>query len=186
NSNKATEVRAMFSHIAPRYDFLNHALSLNVDRRWRRFLVGKVQDVLKRPGAVALDLCCGTGDLAIKLADIGPTVGVDFCQPMLAIGARKIKGANLPIVLVEGDGLRIPLSDESVDVVTVAFGLRNVDGLESGLREMFRVLKHGGRVAVLEFSRPRVPVFRSIFQFYFTKVLPRVGNAISGSDHAYR
>jgi demethylmenaquinone methyltransferase/2-methoxy-6-polyprenyl-1,4-benzoquinol methylase len=182
---RADEVRAMFANIAPRYDFLNHALSLNVDRRWRRFVVARVDDLLRRPGAVALDLCCGTGDLAMELAAVGETIGVDFCKPMLDIGARKVRNTKLPLVYVEGDALRVPVVDESVDVVTIAFGLRNLDGVDPGLREMFRVLKRGGRAAVLEFSHPRVPIFRSLFHFYFTRILPKVGNAISGSDHAY-
>src|SRR5207253_3153850 len=102
------------------------------------------------------------------------------------LGLKKVSRSMLPIDLVEGDALNVPFSDSTFDVVTVAFGLRNVDGVEAGLREIHRLLKPGGRGAVLEFSRPRLPVFRSLFQFYFTRLLPRIGNAISGSSFAYQ
>lgn len=183
---KAAEVRAMFSEIAPRYDFLNHALSLNVDKRWRRFVIKKVHQQLSRPGAIAVDLCCGTADLALELGAIAPTVGIDFCRPMLAVGQGKVQTARLPIDLVEGDALNVPVRDGSVDVVTVAFGLRNLESVEAGLKEMHRLLRPGGRAAVLEFSSPQIPIFRSVFQFYFTKILPRIGNVISGSRYAYQ
>lgn len=176
----------MFAEIAPRYDFLNHALSLNIDKRWRRFLIKKVADRLRRPGATALDLCCGTAELSLELAALAPTMGIDFCHPMLELGMKKIRRAKLPIDLVEGDALNVPFSDSTFDVVTVAFGLRNVDGAEAGLREIHRLLKSGGRGAVLEFSRPTIPVFRDFFHFYFTRLLPRIGNAISGSSFAYQ
>ena len=182
----SAQVRSMFAEIAPRYDFLNHALSLNVDKRWRRFLVRKVQDCLRRPGAVALDLCCGTADLSLKLSALAPTVGVDFCHPMLKLGVEKAMRKKLPIELVEGDALSAPFADSTFDVVTVAFGLRNVDGLETGLREIHRLLKPGGRAAVLEFSHPQLPVFRTLFHFYFTRLLPRIGSAVSGSAYAYQ
>jgi demethylmenaquinone methyltransferase/2-methoxy-6-polyprenyl-1,4-benzoquinol methylase len=185
-SSKAAEVRRMFSEIAPRYDLLNHALSLNIDRRWRRFVIKKVVQQLRRPGAIALDLCCGTADLSLELGAVAPTVGVDFCRPMLEVGRGKVKTARLPIDLVEGDALNVPIRDGSVDVVTVAFGLRNLESVEGGLKEMYRLLRPGGRAAVLEFSRPQIPVFCQLFQFYFTRILPRIGNVISGSDFAYQ
>ena len=185
-SGKAAQVRAMFAEIAPRYDFLNHALSLNIDKRWRRFVIKKVDRHLRRPGAVALDLCCGTADLALELGAVAPTVGIDFCRPMLDVGRGKVRAARLPVDLVEGDALNVPVEDGSVDVVTVAFGLRNVESVEQGIKELFRLLKPGGRAAVLEFSRPQIPVFRHLFQFYFTRILPKVGNAISGSAFAYQ
>jgi demethylmenaquinone methyltransferase/2-methoxy-6-polyprenyl-1,4-benzoquinol methylase len=183
---KSAQVREMFGQIAPRYDFLNHALSLHIDKRWRRFVVSKVADRLQKPNAVALDLCCGTGDLSLELGEIASTVGVDFCHPMLTIGLQKIRASKLPIVLAEGDALRVPLADDSFDVVTMAFGLRNLESVEGGLREIFRLLKSGGRGAILEFSHPQIPVFKHLFQFYFMKVLPRIGNAISGSNFAYQ
>src|SRR5262249_37725629 len=126
-SGKADAVRSMFAQIAPRYDFLNHALSLNADRRWRRFVVSSVADRLGSAGAKALDLCCGTGDLSIELANRSETIAVDFCQPMLEIGVRKARGSRFPVSFVEGDALRVPLPDNSFDVVTIAFGLRNLE-----------------------------------------------------------
>ena len=179
-------VRSMFAQIAPRYDLLNHALSLNVDRRWRRFAVKKVESYLNRPGAVALDLCCGTADLALELASVAPTFGVDFCRPMLKLGLAKVRAASRPVGLIEADALRVPFADGAFDVVAVAFGLRNLDDAEAGLREMLRLLKPDGCGAVLEFSRPRIPVFRAGFQFYFTRLLPLIGAAVSGSSLAYR
>jgi len=186
NSGKALRVRAMFAEIAPRYDFLNHALSLNVDRRWRKLLVSKVAHRLRSPGAVALDLCCGTGDLSIELGELAETVGLDFCHPMLKIAAGKVQQAEHAITLVEGDALHVPMTDSSFDVVSIAFGLRNLESVDAGLHEIFRLLKPGGLTAVLEFSHPRLPVFRDLFSFYFSRILPRVGNAVSGSKFAYR
>jgi demethylmenaquinone methyltransferase / 2-methoxy-6-polyprenyl-1,4-benzoquinol methylase len=182
---KALRVRRMFAEIAPRYDFLNHVLSLNVDKRWRRFVVGKVADRLRQPGALALDLCCGTGDLALELGRLVETCGVDFCHPMLKISLGKVGGSPESVSIVEGDALSAPFAGESFDVVTMAFGLRNLESVEGGLREMRRLLKPGGRAAVLEFSRPALPVFRQLFQLHFMEILPRVGNAISGSAFAY-
>jgi len=185
-SSKALRVRSMFAEIAPRYDFLNHALSLNIDRRWRKRVIEQVADHMTRPGAVALDLCCGTADLSLELGELAPTFGIDFCHPMLELGIKKVRRSALPIELIEGDALHVPVCDSMFDVVTVAFGLRNVDGTASGLREIYRVLKPEGRCAVLEFSHPQLPVFRSLFHFYFTRLLPRIGNAVSGSSFAYQ
>jgi demethylmenaquinone methyltransferase/2-methoxy-6-polyprenyl-1,4-benzoquinol methylase len=184
-ANKAAIVRSMFSEIAPRYDFLNHLLSFNVDKRWRRFVIEKLADRL-RPGAIALDLCCGTADLALELGARVPTVGVDFCHPMLTLGLKKVLGAARPVKLVEGDALHVPAAESTFDVVTMAFGLRNLESVEGGLQEIHRVLKGGGRCAVLEFSRPTLPLFRALFQLYFTRILPGIGNAVSGSRFAYR
>lgn len=175
----------MFAEIAPRYDFLNHTLSLHVDKRWRRFVIRKLSDVLQ-PGATALDLCCGTADLSLELGSRAPTFGLDFCHPMLRLGISKIRDTAWPVELIEGDALKVPFGDSLFDVVTIAFGLRNLDGFEAGLREIHRLLKPGGRAAVLEFSKPQFPVFRSLFQLYFTRLLPRIGNAVSGSSFAYR
>jgi demethylmenaquinone methyltransferase/2-methoxy-6-polyprenyl-1,4-benzoquinol methylase len=183
---KAAKVREMFGEIAPRYDFLNHALSLNIDKRWRRFVVSKVADVLNKPGALALDLCCGTADLSLELGTLAPTVGIDFCHPMLKIGLEKVRASKLPISLAEGDALNVPMADESFDVVTMAFGLRNLESVTGGIQEIYRLLKPNGRGAILEFSHPQIPVFKHLFQFYFLKLLPRIGNAISGSNFAYQ
>lgn len=186
SKEKAAQVRLMFTQIAPRYDLLNHFLSLNIDKRWRRLVVKQVAERLLRPGAVALDLCCGTADLSLELGALAPTFGVDFCHPMLELGLKKVRKAERPIELIEADALSVPFADSMFDVVTVAFGLRNVDGTTAGLREIYRLLKPGGRGVVLEFSRPQVPIFRSLFQFYFTRLLPRIGNAVSGSSFAYQ
>jgi demethylmenaquinone methyltransferase/2-methoxy-6-polyprenyl-1,4-benzoquinol methylase len=183
---KAAQVREMFGQIAPRYDLLNHALSLNIDKRWRRFVIRKVEAGLRKPGALALDLCCGTADLAIELGAVAQTIGIDFCHPMLTIGLEKVLASRQPVHLAEGDALHVPLADETFDVVTMAFGLRNLESVEGGLREIYRLLKTGGRAAILEFSHPQIPIFKHLFQFYFFKVLPRIGNAISGSNFAYQ
>ncbi|MEW6208744.1 MAG: class I SAM-dependent methyltransferase [Acidobacteriota bacterium] len=185
SESKSSRVRAMFAEIAPRYDFLNHALSLNIDRRWRRLVIRKLGDALTRPDAVALDLCCGTADLSVALGARVPTVGIDFCRPMLTLGSDKLSGCTCPVMLVEGDALRVPAQDEAFDVVTIAFGLRNLESVEGGLKEIYRLLKAGGRAAVLEFSRPVFPIFRGLFNYYFTRILPRLGNAVSGSGFAY-
>ena len=176
----------MFAEIAPRYDLLNHLLSLNIDKRWRRLTIKEIEDRLKGPGAIALDLCCGTADLALELGRLCRTIGVDFCHPMLRIGLKKVSSAGLPVELIEGDALSAPMPGDLFDVVTIAFGLRNLESVEGGLQEILRLLKGGGRAAVLEFSRPQVPIFRGLFHFYFNRVLPRIGNAVSGSGFAYR
>lgn len=185
-TGKALRVRRMFAEIAPRYDLLNHALSLNIDKRWRRFVIGKVAEGLRQPQALALDLCCGTGDLALELGRLVETCGVDFCHPMLKISLGKVGASSQAISIIEGDALSAPFADAAFDVVTMAFGLRNLESVDGGLREIWRLLKPGGRAAVLEFSRPVLPVFRHLFQFYFMKILPRIGNAISGSSFAYQ
>ncbi len=185
-TSKAERVRAMFADIAPRYDLLNHALSLNIDRRWRKFAIKKLEETLRKPGALALDLCCGTGDLSLALARLAPTFGVDFCHPMLERAKEKAKASGLPVFLAEGDALRVPVADSSFDVVTMAFGLRNLENIEGGLSEVYRLLRPGGRSAVLEFSHPRIPIFRDLFKFYFTRILPRIGNRLSGSGFAYQ
>jgi demethylmenaquinone methyltransferase/2-methoxy-6-polyprenyl-1,4-benzoquinol methylase len=184
--SKSSRVRAMFTEIAPRYDFLNHALPLNIDRRWRRLVIRKLGDALTRPDAIALDLCCGTADLTAELGARVSTIGLDFCRPMLDRGSDKLSSCACPVILVEGDALRVPALDESFDVITIAFGLRNLESVEAGLREIYRLLKRGGRAAVLEFSRPVVPVVRSLFNYYFTRILPKLGNAVSGSTFAYQ
>jgi demethylmenaquinone methyltransferase/2-methoxy-6-polyprenyl-1,4-benzoquinol methylase len=186
SKEKAAKVREMFGEIAPRYDFLNHALSLNIDKRWRRFVVSKVADVLNKPDALALDLCCGTADLSLELGAQAQTIGLDFCHPMLKIGMDKVRASGLPISLAEGDALNVPMADESCDVVTMAFGLRNLESVTGGIQEIYRLLKSNGRGAILEFSHPQIPVFRHLFQFYFMQLLPRIGNAISGSNFAYQ
>ncbi|MCW5968452.1 MAG: bifunctional demethylmenaquinone methyltransferase/2-methoxy-6-polyprenyl-1,4-benzoquinol methylase UbiE [Blastocatellales bacterium] len=183
---KSSAVRAMFAEIAPSYDRLNHLLSANIDKRWRRYTVNKLADVLDRPGALALDLCCGTADLTLELEKRARVIGCDFCHPMLVIGREKIarrKAARA--TLAEADALNLPFADAQFDAVAIAFGLRNLAHVEGGLAEIFRVLKPGGRAAVLEFSRPVVPLLHQAFNFYFHRVLPRIGAFVSGSSAAY-
>ena len=179
----AKAVRAMFSGIARRYDLLNHVLSMNIDKRWRKLVRKKLQPVLDRPDAVILDVACGTGDLSIELQSHSKAkvVGTDFCRPMLAVAATK--DAEIPFV--EGDAMNLGFADASVDALTIAFGLRNLSNFADGLAEFHRVLKPGGKLVVLEFSSPVVPGFRQAFNFYFTRILPRIGGAVSGSRGAY-
>ena len=173
----------MFSGIAKRYDLLNHLLSGNVDKRWRRIVATRVRDKLSGSARV-LDVACGTGDLALTLFENtgARVVGTDFCRPMLEIAADKT-AQRIP--LIEGDALNLPFRDGSFEAVTIAFGLRNLASVEGGLAELRRVLKPGGWVAVLEFSRPANAMLRPVFSLYFTKVLPLMGGLISGSRYAY-
>lgn len=176
----------MFAGIARRYDLLNHLLSANIDRRWRSLVADKLRPALL-DGTRTLDVACGTGDLALTLSEAGQThvTGLDFCRPMLEVAAQKSAGLKRPIPFIEADALSLPFAAETFDVVTIAFGLRNLASVEGGLRELFRVLRPGGLIAVLEFSHPVVPGFRALFQFYFTRVLPRIGGLVSGSRGAY-
>ena len=173
----------MFSGIAKRYDLLNHLLSGNVDKRWRRIVATRVRDKLSGSARV-LDVACGTGDLALTLFENtgARVVGTDFCRPMLQIAAEKTAHR---IPLIEGDALDLPFRDGSFEAATIAFGLRNLASVEGGLAELRRVLKPGGWVAVLEFSRPANAMLRPVFSLYFTKVLPLMGGLISGSRYAY-
>ncbi|MBL8123497.1 MAG: bifunctional demethylmenaquinone methyltransferase/2-methoxy-6-polyprenyl-1,4-benzoquinol methylase UbiE [Pyrinomonadaceae bacterium] len=183
----AKAVRAMFSGIAGRYDLLNHVLSMNIDKRWRRLVRQKLQPILDDPNALILDVACGTGDLSIELqthADAS-VIGTDFCRPMLAVAAEKNTKESLAIPYVEGDAMRLGFASDSFDAVTIAFGLRNLSNFSDGLAELRRVLKTGGRIVVLEFSSPAIPGFRQLFNLYFTRVLPRIGGAVSGSRGAY-
>jgi len=183
----AKAVRAMFSGIAGRYDLLNHILSMNIDKRWRRLVRQKLQPILDDPNALILDVACGTGDLSIELqthAD-ARVIGTDFCRPMLAVAAEKNTKESLSIPYVEGDAMRLGFASDSFDAVTIAFGLRNLSNFSDGLAELRRVLKTGGRIVVLEFSSPVIPGFRQLFNLYFTRVLPRIGGAVSGSRGAY-
>jgi demethylmenaquinone methyltransferase/2-methoxy-6-polyprenyl-1,4-benzoquinol methylase len=186
-SEHGARVREMFAGIAGRYDFLNHLLSGNTDKRWRKLVPRKLEDVLSHDGARALDVACGTGDLALALAETtkASVVGTDFCRPMLELAARKASSGVKEIPFVEGDALNLPFAGESFDAVSIAFGLRNLSSVEGGLRELYRILKPGGRAAILEFSSPVVPGFRALFRFYFTRVLPRIGGMLSGSRSAY-
>ena len=181
-------VREMFSGIAGRYDLLNHLLSANIDKRWRRIVRQGLQPVLDDADAVVLDVACGTGDLTLELYRHAKAriVGSDFCRPMLAIAQEKAAASSSDVPFVEGDAMSLPFPDDSFDAVTIAFGLRNLPNVANGLVELYRVLKPGGQLSVLEFSSPVVPGFRGLFNFYFNKILPRIGGAVSGSGGAYR
>lgn len=180
----AARVREMFSRIAPRYDFLNHLLSASLDRVWRRRTARRFRHILARPDARVLDLCCGTGDLAFALGRAGRArvCGSDFAHPMLVCALQKQKGVPGNTAFVEADALNMPFPDGSCDLVTAAFGFRNLANYDAGLREIYRLLKPGGEVGILEFSEPRGPIFGPVYRFYFTKVLPRIGGAISRSQ----
>jgi demethylmenaquinone methyltransferase/2-methoxy-6-polyprenyl-1,4-benzoquinol methylase len=180
-------VRAMFGRVAHRYDLANHLLSLNIDRYWRARTVARARSVLRAPGARALDLCCGTGDLllALEAGGGGPVWGSDFCHPMLTAASEKIARRGFRSRVFEADALQIPVRDGSFDLVTVAFGFRNLVDYPRGLEEMRRVLRPGGVAAILEFSQPPNRVFAAIYNFYSRRVLPALGGALSGSKDAY-
>lgn len=187
DQTKKEEVREMFDNIAPKYDLLNHTLSMSIDRVWRRRVVGEVRRA--KPGRI-LDVATGTGDLAIAMArrirDV-QVLGVDLSEQMLAVARRKIEARGLDgrIVLDRGDAERLAVADASVDVATVAFGVRNFGDLGAGLRELARTIKPGGKVVILEFSRPRNRVFRALYEFYSYKILPRIGGLVSRDKRAY-
>lgn len=177
----------MFDHIAPRYDLLNHTLSANVDRWWRRRVVRIVRRMA--PHRV-LDLATGTGDLAIGLArGIAhvQVLGIDLSEQMLAVARAKVaaRGLDDRIVLDQGEAEYLAVANASVDVVTVAFGVRNFGDLEAGLREMARTIKPGGHAVILEFSRPRNRIFRALYEFYSYRVMPRIGGLVSKDKRAY-
>lgn len=178
----AAWVREMFGRVAPRYDLLNHLLSGNVDRYWRARTVRRLSDVLNRRDAVCVDLCCGTGDLmfALQKRTGGRVLGSDFCHPML-VAAR----AKRPCEVFESDALRMPVRDHSLDLITVAFGFRNLANYRRGMDEMLRVLKPGGTAAILEFSQPPNRAFAALYNFYSRHVLPAIGGVLSGSREAY-
>ncbi|MDP3911052.1 MAG: class I SAM-dependent methyltransferase [Gemmatimonadales bacterium] len=177
-------VRGMFTAIAPRYDFLNHLLSLNVDRSWRRAAVARL-GWEARPDGVYLDLCAGTMDLAAALARRdgfrGRVLGADFVVPMLARGRHKAPR----ILPVAADALTLPFPDARFDGALVGFGVRNLADLDRGLHEAARVLKPGARLVILEFATPRFPPLRAAYGFYFRRVLPAIGRLVSKHRDAY-
>ncbi|HMM81013.1 MAG TPA: bifunctional demethylmenaquinone methyltransferase/2-methoxy-6-polyprenyl-1,4-benzoquinol methylase UbiE [Pyrinomonadaceae bacterium] len=180
-------VREMFGGIASRYDLLNHLLSLNIDKGWRRKVAKELRTILDNAEAAVLDVACGTGDLSLELASGAKAsiTGTDFCRPMLEFAKTKIDAADLTIPLVEADAMELPFPSESFDAVTIAFGLRNLPNVENGLAELLRILRPKGKLVVLEFSQPVIPGIREAFNLYFTRVLPRIGGLVSGSRCAY-
>ena len=187
-AEKAAHVRRMFDSIAPRYDLLNHVLSLNIDRLWRKRAVNRL-GWERAPAGTYLDNCAGTLDLAVELAKRpafrGRVVGSDFTYAMLEHGVRAGKTAGAPIEPACADALALPYPDQSFDGATVGFGVRNLADLDAGLREMARVLKPGARCVVLEFTTPGWQPFRGLYFFYFTRVLPLVGRMVSNHSSAY-
>jgi demethylmenaquinone methyltransferase / 2-methoxy-6-polyprenyl-1,4-benzoquinol methylase len=185
----AVHVREMFGRIAPRYDLLNHLLSLDIDKLWRRRVAKRFRAVLQNPNARVLDLCCGTGDLAFAFRREAPTgagiTGSDFVPEMLVRARVKAAASNGKIVFVEADALSLPFADASYDLVSCAFGFRNLANYQRGLQEIVRVLKPGGAVAILEFAEPPGKMFGALYRFYFRRVLPRLGGLISGDASAY-
>jgi demethylmenaquinone methyltransferase / 2-methoxy-6-polyprenyl-1,4-benzoquinol methylase len=186
----STRVRKMFGEIAGWYDFLNHLLSLGIDRSWRRKTVKRVPP--RENAGPILDVCTGTADLAVAYWRAGGkrtrVVGADFCRPMLAIGREKCRraGADGQITLIEADAQHLPFSDGKFQIVSVAFGLRNVSDTDAGLREMVRVCQTGGTVAVLEFSAPKSRLFSAVYHWYFRRLLPRIGQSLArNSQEAY-
>jgi len=194
-ADASRKVRDMFSQIAPRYDFLNHFLSFQTDRLWRKRTARVLRPILQRPDAVALDLCCGTGDLSFSLDGAGRAriIGADFSHPMLVRAKEKSislrgnsqNGSLGPLPFLEADALRLPFSDNSFDLVTMAFGFRNLANYEAGLREIQRVLKPGGTIAILEFTEPPAGLLGTTYRWYFREVLSRIGGLISGNYAAY-
>lgn len=180
-------VREMFGGIASRYDLLNHLLSLNIDKGWRRKVAKELRPILDNEDATVLDVACGTGDLSLELASGAKAsiTGTDFCRPMLKFAREKIDAAHRTIPLVEADAMELPFPSASFDAVTIAFGLRNLPNVENGLGELLRILRPKGKLVVLEFSQPVIPGIREAFNLYFTRILPRIGGLVSGSPCAY-
>ncbi|HEY7497098.1 MAG TPA: bifunctional demethylmenaquinone methyltransferase/2-methoxy-6-polyprenyl-1,4-benzoquinol methylase UbiE [Vicinamibacterales bacterium] len=182
-----SRIAGMFDAIAPRYDLLNHVLSAGLDTRWRNIAV----DALAlQPGSVVLDVCTGTGDLAIATARRVPRssiVGVDFAGEMLRLGLMKVRRIGLAdrIHLARGDAARLPIGNGSVDAATIAFGIRNVAEPERALAEIARVMRPSGRLAILEFGQPAIPGIRTMYSWYFRYLLPAVGRLVSRHTSAY-
>jgi demethylmenaquinone methyltransferase / 2-methoxy-6-polyprenyl-1,4-benzoquinol methylase len=177
-------IAGMFDAIAPRYDLLNHLLSAGIDKRWRTRAIAS----LGLSGRETLiDVCTGTADVALEATGAARVVGVDFAGAMLTLGLRKVHSANQGrrIVLIRGDAMRLPARDRSADAATVAFGIRNVQRPEVACAEMARVLRTGGRLAILEFGVPRIPGVSALYLWYFRRVLPLIGRMISGHAGAY-
>ena len=183
---KKEQVALMFNNISHKYDFLNHLLSLGIDRRWRKLAIKCLKSI--QPKSI-LDVATGTGDFAIQSLSLHPeeVIGVDISDGMLEIGRDKIKRRKLEqiIQLESGDSENLRFDDNNFDAVIVAFGVRNFEHLQNGLANMYRVLKKDGKVVILEFSKPTTFPFRQIYNFYFKSILPIIGNVISKDNAAY-
>lgn len=185
---RPARVAAMFDAIAARYNLLNHLLSAGLDRRWRRLAIRSLR---LTGGERVVDVCTGTGDVALAAIDARPgasrVIGIDFSAEMLRLGGEKLRarGEGDRVLLARGDATRLPLASASMDAATVAFGIRNVEQPERGLAEMYRVLRPGGRLAVLEFAIPASRLVRGVYLPYFRHVLPRIGGLVSGHGSAY-
>jgi len=180
-------VERMFAQIAPKYDLLNHLLSLNIDRKWRRALIARLAPALTNPESRVLDLCCGTGDVLIDMGTSGVSqlMGADFCHPMLITARRKAAQRGLRAVLFEADAMKLPLADNSLDAISIAFGFRNLVNYQAALTELHRALKPRGILAILEFSHPAGALTKLTYRFYSSFLLPLIGGLISGSREAY-
>ncbi len=185
----AYSVRSMFNSIAPRYDLLNHVLSASVDRIWWWRAARTFRSTLARPDSVIVDLCCGTGDMTLALlrhrpksSHTAPVLGIDFAHEMLRRGMKKFYPHGA--IAIEADALQLPLPDSSVDLITTAFGFRNLANYDAALREFARVLRPGGRLGILDFSEPD-GLFGRLYQFYFRRILPSIGRALYGQSGPY-
>lgn len=183
---KKQQVEEMFDNIAPKYDFLNHLLSMGIDKLWRKKAVKMIG---KHNPKKILDIATGTGDFALEMVNLNPekVVGLDLSEQMLSHGRVKIekKGLSNLIEMVKGDSEKLPFDDNSFDAISVGFGVRNFENLDQGLSEIYRVLKPGGILAVLEFSKPKVFPVKQIFYFYFHFILPLIGKVFSKDQRAY-
>ncbi|MDW5264216.1 MULTISPECIES: bifunctional demethylmenaquinone methyltransferase/2-methoxy-6-polyprenyl-1,4-benzoquinol methylase UbiE [Acidobacteriaceae] len=196
DQDAAANVQQMFDTIAPKYDLLNHVLSVGIDRWWWSRAARTFRPILQRPESVALDLCCGTGDMTLALLKhrpnqqpvtknqqlIAPLLAVDFSHQMLSRGAEKFAPHN--IIPIEADALHLPIADNSIDLVTSAFGFRNLSNYEAGLAELHRILRPGGQIGILDFNQP-TGLTGAFYNVYFKQILPRFGGLISGDPAAY-
>ncbi len=185
-SSKREQVEQMFDSIAPKYDFLNRFLSMGIDQIWRKKAINSLKEV--NPKQI-LDVATGTADLAIAALKLNPDhiIGIDISNQMLEVGRNKInnKALNRKITLKQADSANLPFEDNKFDAITVAFGVRNFEFLQQGINQMYRVTRNGGKLAVLEFSKPKSFPFKQLYNFYFKYILPGWGGLISKSKTAY-
>src|SRR5688572_2432520 len=184
--SKKDQVAKMFNNISHRYDFLNQLLSLGIDKTWRKKAIGVLRPL--KPQTI-LDVATGTGEFALQALDLNPrkVIGIDISDGMLEIGRKKVIAKNLSsqVELVHGDSENIPFSQNKFDAVTVAFGVRNFENLKKGLSEIKRVLRPGGMIVILEFSKPSTFPFKQVYNFYFRFILPKIGSIVSNDKSAY-